>query len=769
MFERRLKIFVGVLAGLSALLLLRFMHVQVVNAAHWRAKAAESMKRTQLLPAVRGSILDFKGRKLASDEPCIDAAVDFRAIERDPGWIKEEATRRLRGRAEGRYTAAGKLERGHMVQAEIAAVQSDLDGMWRELARVSGKSLDEIEQIKADIRRRVDMRRRSIWYTRYRLAMKKHDRGGDEPWYKEWILGEKPIPEIDRYFTEVSEQVEAHVILPAIPMPVHNDLKKRLERFPGLELRPSKHRVYARGASACHILGHLSVVTREEMENDPNVKDDPQERDDLRRYYINDLAGHGGVEELCEQALRGTRGQVERIAGEGQVLDTVPPKPGRNVRLSIDIELQQAIEEAFRHVEYVEKDGYREVIEMHGAAVVIDVPTGQIRAMVSYPTFDANRFEELYPSLAANKIDVPLLNRATQMALPPGSTAKPVVGIGAVSGGFFGINDTIECTGFLVIKGEPLESGRCWTASQFMGQLGREGVAHHKVPWRDPHPTGFLTLSDAIQRSCNVFFETLGDRMGLLALSKWFERFGLGHRTGVGLPESAGLIPSSCRDIRSLPHSTRWFSAIGQTVVLATPLQMANVAATIARDGRWVRPTLLIDEADRDEGPDEEQLPDVSLPVSQAAIAAVREGMDRVVNSEAGSGYDWIRRGDVRIAGKTGTAQSAPFALPKLGPDGQPLRDANKRIIYEEQAPSFPREPNPRMPWYRGQIKVEKGVSRKAPQPHAWFIGFAPARNPTVAWAVVLEYGGSGGHDAAPIANALLDACIKHGYLSTEK
>jgi penicillin-binding protein 2 len=200
--------------------------------------------------------------------------------------------------------------------------------------------------------------------------------------------------------------------------------------------------------------------------------------------------------------------------------------------------------------------------------------------------------------------------------------------------------------------------------------------------------------------------------------------------------------------------------------VLATPLQMANVAATIARDGLWVRPRLVTCEADLAAKPSATQpapLDREDLHLSPGALAAVKEGMFRVVNTRAGSGYERIHRPDVAIAGKTGTAQVQRLSIVRRDEKGNVVRDEKGQVLRDYPAVSTRKEPNPAMPWYRGGAQHDNDLS------HAWFIGFAPARNPQIAFAVALEYGGSGGRDAAPVANALLDACIKHGYLSVDK
>jgi penicillin-binding protein 2 len=404
-------------------------------------------------------------------------------------------------------------------------------------------------------------------------------------------------------------------------------------------------------------------------------------------------------------------------------------------------------------------------VAMHGAIVVIDVPTGQVRALASYPDYDVNDLAENYDKLVAkeNELDAPLLNRATMTQLEPGSTIKPAVGLGAITTGQIAPTTGIECTGFMVSKGHKQPNGRCWVATRWFQKLNG-AVAHHPIP--EPHrgrygnPDGFLCYADALERSCNVFFETCADKMGLVGLSEWLEHMGLGHETGLGIYEARGTLP---RDMLaktigpgggggSLPPAVVWFSGIGQTGVRATPIQMANIAATIARDGIWMRPRLIeSDEATL--APvrprDGRQIPDrVDLQINKEALAAAREGMINVVNSKAGTGRT-AHMDALLVAGKTGTAQASKLPDKDVFTNGQwtrvPRVPANADVTTDT-------------PWYRGT--GEDGTSLN----HGWFIGFAPANKPQVAFAVMIEYGGSGGF-AGKVATQVLERCIEHGYV----
>ena len=757
MFERRLKVFLGILVAVTVVVALRAAHLQVVNGSRFREEAARSMARVTLVETVRGRILDRKGRVIAEDRPCIDAAVDFRAIERNPKWIQQQALARL-GSAYRQEKA--KERRKAMLDAEIVRVHEDITSMWRELAEVSGKSLDDIAAIKNAIHFRVDMRTRSLWYKKYAKEVKAEKRkdGGEKPWYREWGIVRSSEPDIDAFETEVAEQEEAHVVLDNVTPEVNNRLRKQSERFPGLVMRPSKHRYYPYRSAASHVVGTLSEVSALDLQHDPN------DGDERRAYYPNDQIGRSGVEALCELALRGRRGRIERVVGREEPVSVAGAERGRDVKLTIDIELQMQIEEAFRWVQWRNpKDGsIEEEHEMHGAAVVIDVPTGEVLALVSAPTYDLNLHEELFPKLAKDEYNKPLLNRATYAQYEPGSTVKTIVGAAGVTQGLIGINDKIECTGYLIVNGRPmLTKGRCWTASKF-GASNPDLVAHHKLPWQDPHPDGKLTLADAIQRSCNIYFQEVGFKLGIEGLAYWYGQFGLGRKTGIGLPEVSGRLPKFTQGIQAEVQGVTGYSSIGQGQVLATPLQIANVAATFARDGEWVRPTIVASKQDVSPATTRPAIPAgpdrVKIPLSREALSAVKEGMHRVVNTRAGSAYGVRPEGFV-LAGKTGTAQTPPFSVVQRDESGNVVLDENRRPVRIQPPISLRDKPNKELPWYRGSGSDYKQLH------HAWFIGYAPADNPKVAFAVMLEYGGSGGGDAAPITKAVLDALEEHRYI----
>ncbi|HTL31083.1 MAG TPA: penicillin-binding transpeptidase domain-containing protein [Tepidisphaeraceae bacterium] len=774
MFERRLKIFLSVLFVVTFVLIARAMQLQVIQRHEYRREAELAMTNEELTETIRGQIKDYRGRPIAMDMPCINACVDYRAItqEPDPLWVHKMAVSRAVRRDD--YTLAGVDRRREIIADEEKLATTRIAVMWAKLARLAEKSpgsLDDsedaridpgaqIDQIRQRIIRSVESRRRYLWYARYNDAVKDFQNQPKPSWYRRFLNDtQTQIPELDDFDVDMKEKVSAHVILQDISPEVQNELGKNLEDYPGLSLQPGLRRVYPYKAAACHVIGHLSNVNREDVENSA-------EDDELRRYRANDKIGRTGLEALFEPLLRGTRGQVRRISGEEKPVAVTEAQPGKDVVTTIDIDLQETVQDLFRHVK-VDPDDETVTVPLHGSAVVIDVASGEVRCMASYPDYDANGYFDNYAILSQDKLNQPLMNRATQYPLTPGSTMKPIVGIGAITQGVLGAHETIECTGYLVLgKRKFTRSYRCWT----MQRYGAAGLgSHHMIPYAHPQPgeegtqPGFLTFSDALERSCNVFFETTADRLKIEGLSYWMKRFGLGEPTGIGIAESGGMVPSDFHG--SQRDGAAWLAGIGQGPVATTTIQMANVAATIARNGVWVRPTLVAGGVKVPRKPTTQPTPWLDRPdredlhLSREAIAAAHDGMFRVVNHLAGTGTQ-AKRADVKVAGKTGTAQAPPFLIARIDPvTGQVMKDERGRVVKEPLAISTKEHPNPLAPWYRGTGKSGVDLS------HAWFIGYAPADNPKLAIAVMVEYGGSGGATAGVLANDILGACIEHGYL----
>ena len=812
MFERRLKIVLGLLVLSGLVLFGRAFTVQVLGRDQWaRAEQRITTRPPELTETTRGRILDVRGTPLAVDTACTDAAVDYRAIVDPPDakWVSDTATDRLRmrygstfGRGSRTFTAA---QRKQMLADASRQVVADVNAMWATLAQLYRPADPDaaavaatdpraaLDEVRRGIVRQVEMRRRLLWTLAYHRGEARSAQGGR---LLRWLglsagtvagAADAPDagdgPDVDSFAFTTGEQRASHVVLHALDPDAAAFLGKRLEQFPGLTLRPSTHRFYPLKDVACHLLGQTAGPTPEQIKQ--TEADDP-----ARRYEATEAdVGREGVEALCEPLLRGTRGRIDRRAGDNAVVSRQDFVPGQDVRLSIDADLQARCQGLLKHVvEYgkLGDDPHAQITpdggaDMHGAIVVIDVRTNEVRALASNPTFDVNELETRFAALNDDVVNTPLTDRATSDAVEPGSTVKPLLGSAAVTQGTVGPLEGIECTGNMYLpviapdgtrttRRYRMQGGRCWVVSEYGAELARVHIPidHHRVPTQAPHrghdgnPDGWLTLSDAIERSCDIYFETVADRMGPNLLCQWYDRWGLGRATGIGIHETAGLREDQsygkgggvALDYRRI----NCLAGMGQDKTLATPLQIANAAAALARGGVWMRPRLLtaqtqaaLDAVHPRSGPDV-----VDLHLSPAALAQTKIGMRKVVIGEDGRGdggtgpLEGDRPPWLTVAAKTGTADTSPFTYLAKGPDG--------RLVRQRLTPVKRGGPETDTPWYRSETGT--GVV------HAWYMGYAPVDDPQVAFAVLIEYAGVGGGAAAgPVAARLLDACVADGYL----
>ncbi len=771
MFERRLRIFIVILFLGGLLLIARAAQVQIVDADDWLAEANSSAERVSYLDAPRGDLIDIRGKIIARDVPTFEACINYRALPQNPNprWLRQEAARRARKLAD--WSTADADGRELLIARESQGVLNDLENMWELLAALSGQKRVVIDAAREEIARGVEDKQRKYAQREYQKAIDEYNDTPPAPWYERWIAGKRVEPRLSDFESkQIYDQFAFHPLLPDITQEVYNQLKLAQDQFPQfstgtglqcvLDLRPAVRRDYPYNDVAAQTIGRVRAVSPEDRRDDPNADDES------RRYGLVDRIGGEGMEALLEDRLRGTRGE-RRTNRRGESISIREAAKGQSIRTSLDLELCKAIQESFQHVEFHNPkvngvESPPEFLPMNGAAVVIDVKTGQVRALVSVPSYDPNQFDKLYDALSEDELNRPMVNRALMDAMEPGSTVKPIVGLGAVTQKLIGPADTIECDGYAHINGKRVERPRCWTMSMF-------NISHHQTS-NGPHPTGFLTLTDAIERSCNVYFVTEGSKLGIDGLSYWMHQFGYGRPTGIGLPETTGVVPNMSRLEPGERASETWYASIGQGPVLATPIQIANEMATIARDGIWLRPTLLADQnAKPTTRPDGSVDPDrVDLKLDPEAVKAVKKGMMLVVNSPAGTGQR-VNRDifgntvfDLLIAAKTGTATAAPLSRVIRDDQGKPVRDESGHIIHELIPYGSHEAPNHALPWYRLTGYEENGKPKGA---HSWVGGFVPADSPQLAFAVYVEYGGSGGIGAASVVREMIAKAIELHYL----
>jgi penicillin-binding protein 2 len=792
MFERRLKIFLIVMLAATLGLLVRAAKIQVVGHAKWEAEAAKMSLVHTDKETTRGQILDAKGRVLAVDEPCTDACVDYRAIVDPPSdaWVASQAKARLAERGV-KLSRLPVDQRKKTLDAEKLAVIADIKSMWALLASRyepgAGDSDPQvaIEDIRQEIVQQVTMNSRAMWYRTYSINQKK---ATTQPVWEKWLGGESSDgPDMSSMPAVQDDEQTAHVILSNISQDTINVLGKQAGRFPWLVLRAGTHREYPMNEVACHLLGRMGRVSEQEMDASKSSK---------IPFRSSDLIGRLGVEKLCEPLLHGQRGSVTEDAASQVIVDEKDAVAGTDVKLTIDAAMQGDAQNMLKHVcpYYGSDDSFEPApgFDMHGAIVMIDVKTSEVIVLASNPGFDANVSNDQYAAMEADTLNGRLRNRATCDALEPGSSVKPMVGLAAITSGALKPLEGIECTGYLLlpmfdsdgkpemnsdgsVKKERELHGRCWVASEYsLPELLEKtktwehpvtSFAHHQIPTphrgHDGNADGFLTYSDALERSCNVFFETVADRLswpGQKGLAYWYSQFGLGRPTEIGIEEASGILPGKFPVTPTMRRMANCLGGIGEQQVWATPLQIANEAATIARGGVWMRPRLLAPQTqaalDRVRLVDTNRQRDqVDLHLSPAGLEQARIGMEEVVNDPPAGSGSFAARKDMIVAGKTGTAEGTPLRDWGMDENGEPVK-----VLMQGANRAHPITGHE---WYRSKDSDSSSVI------HAWFMGYAPANDPQIAFCVLVEYAGEGSGNgvAGTVVKQLLEDAVQQGYL----
>jgi len=438
---------------------------------------------------------------------------------------------------------------------------------------------------------------------------------------------------------------------------------------PELQLGPAPRRLYRYGNLGAHVLGYVGEVSEDDLSNNvfPGIQS-------------GDMVGRTGVERVYNQCLTGQNGAKEVLVNSvGRELGVVAERDaaiGGDLRLTLDYDLQSQAEIL--------------LAGNVGAIVAMDPRNGEILAMASAPSFNPNSFSPRISatewSAITNDPDHPLQNRASQNTYPPGSIFKLVMSEAGLDEGLVDESTHVVCRGSEVFYNNVFH---CW---QERGH-------------------GYVNLEGAITQSCNIFFYTLGQRIGIDRIAQHAKALGLGSRTGIDLPaENNGLVPSP--EWKQAVRGEKWYAgetisvAIGQGPIRVTPLQLARVVSAIATDGKLVTPHLLL-HAERGTYP---PWPVQQSPIKPESASRIRAGMWGSVNN-GGTGHSAGLPG-LDICGKTGTVQ----------------------VVGTER---------------------KKELKSEAVENHAWFAGFASRDNPEIAVIVFLEHGGAGGAAAAPMAKEM--------------
>lgn len=373
---------------------------------------------------------------------------------------------------------------------------------------------------------------------------------------------------------------------------------------------------------AAHILGYVRRLSPEDYQE---LKDS---------YDMDDWIGKDGAEAAFESYLKGTDGRRTIYTNaEGKVtseLYSVDPQPGSTVALTIDIDFQQAMEEALAETisKMNREDGN---YARGGAAVSVEVGTGAVLGMASYPTYNLSTLGADYNTLEANP-GAPMLNRATSGTYPPGSTLKPATAIAALQENKITISQRIRDTGWWNYPGTTRDGTWCWNH------------AGH----------GLVNVTEAVKVSCNYYFAEMGYRLGMDTLRQYLSSFGLGEPSGIEIAEKTGTLPENPQGQDQAP-----WAAYGQSTQVYTPVQLANYIATLVSGGDRYAAHLLKSVKTYDNSQvlysEESQEPLSRLNIAPANLSAVMEGMHELTTSGSVSGY--FRNCVVSVGAKTGTAQ----------------------------------------------------------------------------------------------------------------
>lgn len=496
---------------------------------------------------------------------------------------------------------------------------------------------------------------------------------------------------------EIDQALKQGASAPFLPVPVKKNINRDEEiallsakdELPGVSIEQDLRRNYPFGANLGGVIGYTGTMSQED-----------QQQPELADYHPGEDVGQAGLEKQYETYLHGVIGKkFSQVNAQGQIQfsqNEVAPQMGNNVMLAVDAKLQQYVYESLmRAVEKYNTNG--------AAAVFQDPKTGQVLSLVSAPSYDNNLFakginDETYTSLLQNKLK-PLFNRTIAGTYPPGSTVKPLVAAGAIEQGVIGPNSIVYSPNIIERGGTTYADWTYW--------LGRSGP-------------GNINAVQAIAQSTDTFFYKVGGGfeqqkgMGVDAIFKYFTQAGLGSQTGIDLPgEAKGVAPNPAWKAQQFPDEPDWYIgntyqlAIGQSYLLATPLQINVMTSAIANDGSLIKPQIVTKIQDASGKLIKEFKPQVTNPhiANHEALDVARQGMREGVTN--GIIFP-LRNNPMQVAAKTGTAEFGNRETPD-----------------------------------------QYGT-------HSWITGYAPYDNPQISFTILLEGGGTSSN-AAEVANEIID------------
>jgi penicillin-binding protein 2 len=492
---------------------------------------------------------------------------------------------------------------------------------------------------------------------------------------------------------EIAARVAEGKSAPLRPLLIKGDVSRdelatvetRKLDLPGVFVDVGQRRAYRYGRLGAHLLGYMGEISEAELK-----------RPEYKEYRQGEFIGKVGVERRYEQHLRGVHGQkhieVDAAGREVNFLREIPGIPGKEVYLTIDLDLQLAAEEAMK--------------DKAGSVIAIDPRTGHVLAMVSAPAFDPDVFARGITAAEwralAEDPRKPLNNKGIQGTYPPGSTWKAIVAAAGLHAKAISSGTPLACAGTF----------------PFGNRVFKD--------WK-PSGHGTVTLYDSLVQSCDVYYYRLGDKVGIDKIAEQAQLMGFGRRTGIELEgEKAGIVPSpgwKREYYAKSPANQVWFPgetisvSIGQGATTVTPIQLVNAYASLANGGKLYRPQIVDRVVDLDGTVIAQAKPDLAREtgLTPDANVAIARGLLGVVEDPKGTAHSH-RSKDYKMAGKTGTAQAS----------------SKLYTVKQEQA----------IPWYL--------------RDHAWFVAFSPEVDAEIAVVTLAEHGGHGGSAAAPVVKRVI-------------
>ena len=703
MFNKRIKIFIIISALLILPCLLRLIQIQVLSHSFYMEGIDELKLRqgvSRQLKTIRGKILDRKGRVLASNEPQFQLHINYKLTSLLDERVRRAKLLRLAG------SKLSLSEERNKLYAKLNDLQKIIDK-----CTYFGLERTDVEKTIARINDKIWNLRTFLAWRRNRpdpkIIAKYKGKISDVPlsvaiqdFKKEFpdedqrfLLIEKiqNIPKMNRPWRLLELKTDADVF----------DAQLEFMDIEGIEILPESRRIYPYASVAAQTIGWVGRPQERDKQLFVNDK--------LSSYLSEEVCGReDGIEYICEAILRGRRGE-KAYDIDLQLISRTETQFGKDVTTTLDIELQKKIEDYL-----VDCDLNPTNCNTPMAAVVIEVETGDILALVSTPTFDLNRVRQDYDALNSDSNE-PLRNRAVNKAYPPGSVVKPLILIAGLQSRKITPEEIIHCPAQKAPRGWP----SCWMFNRY-----RSG---HDYKWQNH-------ARNAIRGSCNIYFSRLADRIVPSVLQLWLFKFGYGHKIPLAPPFRASSIEN--RDLRQVagristgaPRPTisrfeqipvldkgekRYFG-IGQGNLRATPLQVANAIAAIARGGIYKPPRLYINDPNKNPEFEIQNSQPVPLGISPQTLNVVHDGMSAVVNEPSGTAY----------------TQFSTSTLPMQG------------------------------------VKVYGKTGSTTNPDHAWFGGFAADDvGRQLAIAVLVEGGQRGSADAAPLGHDIIQFCVDAGHI----